>query len=285
MALKETKNESKKLIEATPEEMKKADLSEIVELEKPTAEIIEEVEKSGKKVIQEKDMTFEEKRALKIKKEEREKLDAWVPKTQLGKDTRAGKLKDIDDILENGKKILESEIIDLIVPNLESDLILIGQAKGKFGGGKRRAWRQTQKKAKEGNILTFSAMAVVGDRAGHVGLGTGKAKETLPSREKANRQAKLNLIKIERGCAHFDCSCGEPHTVPFVVEGKSGSVRVKLRPAPQGTGLVVGDQLKKILKLAGIKDVYGISKGHTRTTFNHSKACFDALKKTTGRMK
>ena len=158
---------------------------------------------------------------------------------------------------------------------------MIGQDKGKFGGGKRRTWRQTQKKTKEGNILTFSAMAVVGDKRGHIGIGYGKAKETLPAREKAIRKAKLNIIKIEMGCAHFDCSCNEKHTVPYSVEGKSGSVRIKLIPAPQGTGLVVGDEIKKILRLAGIKDVYCVTKGSVRTTFNSAKACIDALSKTT----
>ena len=184
-----------------------------------------------------------------------------------------------DNILQNKKTILEAEIVDSLV-KLESDLISIGQAKGKFGGGKRRAWRQTQRKTKEGNILTFSAMAVVGDKKGHVGIGYGRAKETLPAREKAIRKAKLNLIKIYMGCGHFDCSCNENHTIPYAVKGKCGSVRIKLLPAPQGTGLVVGDECKKILKLAGIKDVYGISRGHIRTTFNLAKACVDALSKT-----
>ena len=175
----------------------------------------------------------------------------------------------------------EAQEIKTELKSSRNDLLLIGQAKGKFGGGKRRAWRQTQKKTKEGNVLTFSAMAVVGDRKGHIGLGYGKAKETLPAREKAVRRAKLNLMKIRMGCAHFDCSCNEAHTVPYVVEGKCGSVRLKLIPAPQGTGLVVGDECKKILKLAGIKDVYCASSGTVRTTFNLAKACMHALQKTT----
>ena len=62
--------------------------------------------------------------------------------------------------------------------------------------------------------------------------------------------------------------------------GKSGSVRVVLIPAPQGTGLVVAGELKKLLKLAGIKDVYSKTFGRRRTTFNIIKACFDALNKT-----
>jgi small subunit ribosomal protein S5 len=163
---------------------------------------------------------------------------------------------------------------------LESDLLLIGQSKGKFGGGKRRAWKQTQRKTMEGNVPTFSSAVIVGDRNGHIGVGFGRAKETLPAREKAGRKAKLNVIKITRGCASFDCLCSEEHTVPFIVEGKCGSVVVRLYPAPQGTGLVIGDECKKILRLAGVRDVYSKTFGQTRTTINLAKACIEALKKT-----
>ena len=68
--------------------------------------------------------------------------------------------------------------------------------------------------------------------------------------------------------------------MPLKVTGKSGSVKVTLIPAPQGTGLVVANELKKILKLAGVKDVYSKTSGRIRTTFNLVKACFDALNKT-----
>ena len=188
------------------------------------------------------------------------------------------KIKDIDEIL--GKhKILESEIIDSLL-NLKSDLLLIGQAKGKFGGGKRRAWRQTQRKTAEGNVPTFACMVIVGDEKGHIGMGLGRAKETLPARSKAMRKAKLNLTKIERGCGSFDCLCQEKHSIPFKVEGKCGSSRIILWPAPQGTGLVIGNECKKILKLVGIKDVYSKTFGKIRTTFNLAKACLDALEKT-----
>ena len=176
-------------------------------------------------------------------------MNAWNPKTKLGQDVRNKKIKDIDEILEAKKKILEAEIVDSLL-NIKSDLISIGQAKGKFGGGKRRAWRQTQRKTKEGNVPSFSTMAVVGDENGHVGIGTGKAKETLPARDKAVRKAKLNIIKVTRACAGFDCACSELHSIPFKVMGKEGSVTVTLIPAPQGTGLVVANELKKVLKLA-----------------------------------
>ncbi|MBI2045034.1 30S ribosomal protein S5 [Candidatus Pacearchaeota archaeon] len=204
---------------------------------------------------------------------------AWAPKTKLGMDVKNGKITTLDEIIDKKMKILEPEIVDYLI-NLKSDLLSIGQSKGKFGGGKRRAWRQTQRKTEEGNVPTFSTMAVVGDENGHVGIGTGKAKETLPARDKATRHAKLGIMKVTRKCSDFDCACNDPHTIPFKVTGKGGSVRVTLIPAPQGTGLVVANELKKVLKLAGIKDIRSRTSGKQRTTFNLAKACIDALNKT-----
>tara|TARA_Y100000310_G_scaffold167546_2_gene167371 strand:+ start:11073 stop:11879 length:807 start_codon:yes stop_codon:yes gene_type:complete len=206
-------------------------------------------------------------------------ITGWEPKTKLGRDVKDGKIKDLDEILENNLKILESEIVDTLI-NVKSELINIGQAKGKFGGGKRRIWRQTQRKTKAKNIPTFSTLAVIGDEKSHVGIGSGKSMETLPAREKAVRKAKLEIFKVKRKCSGFDCSCNEPHTVPFKVTGKAGSLRLTLIPAAQGTGLVVASELKKVLKLAGIKDVYSRATGKKRTTFNLVKACISALKKT-----
>lgn len=207
---------------------------------------------------------------------------SWSPKTKLGREVKEGKVKNIDEILDKNQKILEDKIVDSLL-NIKSELIAMGQSKGKFGGGKRRVWRQTQKKTKEGNVPSFSALAVVGDGNGHIGVGDGKAKETLPARDKAVRKAKLNLIRIKRACGGFECSCTEPHSIPFKVTGKSGSVKVTLIPAPQGTGLVVANELKKVLELAGIKDVYSKTFGKKRTTFNLIKAGVNALEKTTSK--
>jgi small subunit ribosomal protein S5 len=236
-----------------------------------------DAEKLNKDVaVEEVELTREEK----IKAAEKEKLARWKPKTKIGKLVLEAKITNIDEILDK-YKILEAEVVDYLL-ELKTEFLAIGQAKGKFGGGKRRVWKQTQKKTAEGNVPTFACMVVVGDEDGHVGLGYGKAKETLPAREKAIRNAKLNIIKIERSCASFDCLCNEKHTVPFDVEGKSGSSIVRLKPAPQGTGLVIGDECKKILKLAGIKDVFSKTFGQTRTTINLAKACVAALQKTRG---
>ncbi|MFQ5531826.1 MAG: 30S ribosomal protein S5 [Candidatus Nanoarchaeia archaeon] len=243
-------------------------------------EILEEITKeNGNNIDGKKTVESRPERRRNQAPTKEEIISAWEPKTKLGKDVKNEKIKNIDKILDDNKKILEPEIVDSLI-NVKSDLIAVGQSKGKFGGGKRRAWRQTQRKTKEGNVPTFSTMAVVGDGEGHVGVGSGKSMETLPAREKAIRKAKLNVIKVKRTCSGFDCDCSELHTVPFKVTGKAGSVRVTLIPAPQGTGLVVGNELKKILILAGIKDVYSRTSGRKRTTFNLIKACINALKKT-----
>lgn len=245
-----------------------------------TEEVMKELPEEDKVVAQviDTEMSREESRANREQEDKERSLEEWKPKTELGKEVRAGKIKNIDEIFKSGRKILEPQIVDTLL-DLKTDMLNIGQAKGKFGGGKRRAWRQTQKKTKEGNIATFAVLAVVGDQNGYIGIGVGRAKETLPAKEKAIRKAKLNLMKIDRGCGSFDCSCEEQHSIPFEVSGKCSSVQVILMPAPQGTGLVVGDELKKILTLAGIRDVYSKSFGQQRTTLNFAKACMNALSK------
>lgn len=204
--------------------------------------------------------------------------EAWKPKTDIGKKVKSGQIKDIDEILDKGIRILESEIIDILLPNLETEFVAVGQSKGKFGGGKKSVWKQTQKKTKEGSRIKFSTVVAIGNRDGYIGLGKGKARETVPAREKALYQAKLNLIKLKRGCGSWECGCGEPHTIPFKVSGKSGSVTITLLPAPKGTGLSVEEECKKILRLAGIKDVYSKTLGHTATKLNLVQSCFKALK-------
>ena len=262
---KETQEEQIDEYAEVPEEV--LDEKELAELEEVKKEVEERVNGNGKP------------KRLSREEAEKEALNAWNPKTKLGEDVRNGKIKSIDEILDSGKKILEPEIVDSLI-NVKPELISMGQSKGKFGGGKRRAWRQTQRKTKEGNVPTFSALAIIGDENGHVGIGVGKSMETLPARDKAIRRAKLNIMKVTRSCAGFDCACSELHSIPFNVSGKTGSVKVVLIPAPQGTGLVVGSELKKVLSLAGIKDVYSKTFGKKRTTFNLIKACIKALEET-----
>jgi len=203
----------------------------------------------------------------------------WKPKTSLGIKVKAGEITDIDFILDNKLNILEHQITDVLMPNLATELLLIGQSRGKFGGGQRRVFRQTQKKTREGNKPRFGTFAIIGNEDGYIGIGYGKSKETVPAREKAIRNAKLNITKITRGCGSWQCGCKNPHSIPFTVEGKCGSVIVKLMPAPRGTGLCIERECKKMLNIAGIKDIWSHTFGQTRTKINLIKACFGALKK------
>ncbi len=243
--------EEEALIEK-PAEGLATELGEVKELEE---EIVEEVKKKG---------AFEK--------------EGWKPKTSLGMKVKSGEISSIDYILDKRIKILEPEIVDALL-HLTTDLLMVGQAKGKFGGGQKRVFKQTQKKTREGNKPKFATFAVVGNENGYVGIGYGKSKETVPAREKAIRQAKLSVIKIRRGCGHWRCGCGDAHTVPFKVSGKTGSVMITLMPAPKGTGLLVEKECKKILKLAGIKDVWSRTEGQTRSKLNVLYACFSALQK------
>ncbi len=206
------------------------------------------------------------------------RLESWKPITELGNKVQKGKITDIEEIFNLGQKIMEPEITDYLLPNLKIDLLLIGQAKGKFGGGQRRIFRQTQKKTREGNRIKFATCALVGNGNGYVGLAFGKSKETVPARDKSIRKAKLNLIKVRRGCGSWE-GVADANSIPFAVEGKCGSVKVQLMPAPKGTGLCIEKECAKILSAAGIKDVWSKTKGQTKTKVNMVKACFDALKK------
>ncbi len=206
-------------------------------------------------------------------------LATWKPVTRVGKLVQTGEITDIEDLFDSGERILESEIVDTLLPGLEEDLLLIGQAKGKFGGGQRRIFRQTQKKTKEGNKIAFLTCAVVGNRDGFVGVATGKSRETVPARDKAKRKARLNLIRIRRGCGSWETDSREPNSIPFAVEGKCGSVRIKLMPAPKGKGLCIEKECAKILALAGITDIWSKTYGQTKTKLNLITALMDALVK------
>lgn len=253
--------------EAKPEELPEAHEEEAI-IEKPAEGLA--VEMGEVKEIEE--VIVEE-----TKKRGSFEKESWKPRTSLGIKVKNGEISGIDYALDQRVKILEPEIVDALLPNLATELLMVGQSKGKFGGGQKRIFKQTQKKTAEGNKPKFATFAVIGNENGYVGMGYGKSKETVPAREKAIRQAKLNVIKIKRGCGNWRCGCGDPHTVPFKVSGKAGSVIMTLIPAPKGTGLIIEKECQKILKLAGIKDVWSKAEGQTRSKLNVLYACFAAL--------
>ena len=192
-------------------------------------------------------------------------LEEWQPKTRVGRLVKEGKIVSIDEIFEQNLRISEPEIVDYLLPDLQHEVIDIGIV---------------QKQTDAGEISRFKAVVVVGNMNGYVGIGAGKARQLRFAIQKALLNAKLNIIPVKRGCGSWECRCGEPHSVPFVVRGKSGSVEVILKPAPKGTGLVIGDTGKKVLKYAGIKDIWSFSRGETRTTYNFAMAVYNALKMT-----
>jgi len=189
----------------------------------------------------------------------------WVPLTGLGRLVKTGEMKSIDEILTSGKPIKEPEIVDAFLPDLVDEVLDINMVQRMTDSGRR---------------VKFRAVVVVGNRDGYIGFGQGKDTQVGDAIKKAIINAKINLIKVRRGCGSWECGCSIPHSIPMQVTGDAGSVRVTLRPAPQGIGLVTGDIGKKVLQLAGIKDVWAQTQGQTRTTINYAKATFNALKAT-----
>ncbi len=240
----------------------------------------EEQKKRDKEELSREEEPAEAPKEKEEAKPEPTELELWEPKTELGRKVKRGEIKDIAQILESGTKIMEPRIVDRLIPNLSIEFLLIGQSKGKFGGGRRRIFKQTQKKTAGGNKPHFTAMAVVGNGDGYFGVGASRSKETLPAKEGAVRNAKLSIMQIGRGCGAWECACKEHHSIPFKLSGRCSSVRLELIPAPKGVGLCVENELKKVLKLAGIKDIWSKSSGQTRKKMNLVKACVQALKKT-----
>ena len=122
------------------------------------------------------------------------------------------------------------------------------------------------KVVKGGRTFRFAAVVVVGDRKGNVGFGTAKSKEVPDAIRKAIENAKRNLIKVK-----FEGS-----TLPQDIIGKHDSGRILLKPAPEGTGIIAGGPVRKVLELAGYKDVVSKSLG-SNTPINMIRATFDGL--------
>ena len=119
---------------------------------------------------------------------------------------------------------------------------------------------------------------LVGDGKGHIGLGGKVHKEVQGAIKGAILDAKMNLVPVRKG--YWGNKIGAPHTIPMKVTGKGGSVRIRLIPAPRGTGIVGAPMPKKMLQMAGVNDVYTSSRGMTKTRGNTLKATFAALNAT-----
>ena len=191
--------------------------------------------------------------------------EEWIPKTRLGKLVAKGEITSMSEALKSGYPLKEVEIVDALLSEVEDQVLDVNMVQRMTDSGRR---------------TKFRVVVAVGNKDGFVGIGIAKDKEVGMAIRKAVDNAKLNIIEVKRGCGSWECGCGMPHSLPFKVEGKSGSVRVILKPAPRGVGLAVGNVAKVVLGLAGIHDVWGVTKGETRTTINYAKAVYNALKNT-----
>lgn len=206
-------------------------------------------------------------------------LANWAPKTKLGRDVFQGKINHIDEVFKSGKRIVEPQIVDKLVPDLKNEVVLIGGRGGKGGGAQRIPVRITAAMHKSGRRFHMGALVVVGNEDGIAGIGQGRAPETRDAIRKAVEKAKLNIIQVRRGCGSWECGCGTGHSVPYKISGKSGSVFVELIPAPKGVGIVAQNEAKKLLKLAGIRDVWVKTRGNTGMRINLITALYNAMRK------
>jgi small subunit ribosomal protein S2e len=190
---------------------------------------------------------------------------AWVPCTKLGRLVQANKIESLEQVFMFSMPIKEHQVIDAFMKDgqLKDELMKV---------------TQVQKVTSAGQRTRFKCYTVVGDSNGHVGVGSRVGKEMAVAIRSSLVAAKLNIVPVRRG--YWGNKLGAPHTVPMKVTGTSGSVCVRLVPAPKGTGIVAAPIPTKILQFAGIEDVYTSSIGKTRTGGNFIMATFYALRKT-----
>ncbi|MGY5875823.1 MAG: 30S ribosomal protein S5 [Candidatus Thorarchaeota archaeon] len=210
-------------------------------------------------------MSSRRRRRRAPRRQETDPIAEWVPKTHLGRMVKEGHINSIEEIFQNNYIIREPEIVDTLFPDLRQEVVDVTMVQRQSDSGQQKSFRIT---------------VVVGNGEGVIGIGIGKAPEFVPSVRAAEVKAKMNLTLFRRGCGSWECRCHDPHSIPFQVDGTSGSVKVTLRPAPKGTGLVTADVGKIVLRIAGLHDVWSITRGRSRTSSNFAKAFVDALTKT-----
>lgn len=129
------------------------------------------------------------------------------------------------------------------------------------------AVNRVTKVVKGGRNMRFSALVVVGDGKGKVGLGMGKAAEVPEAIEKATQLAKRNVTEISL----------KGSTIPHQTTGKFGRGQVLLLPAEQGTGVIAGGAVRSVLEVAGVKDIRTKSLG-SNNPINSAKATLEGLR-------
>ncbi|BCS90626.1 MAG: 30S ribosomal protein S5 [Candidatus Micrarchaeota archaeon] len=192
------------------------------------------------------------------------KAKEFNPKTSLGKAVKNGEIKSIDQIFEKGLKIKEPEIVDILLPNLKSEVI---------------DTLNVQRVTKNGRKAKYRVISIVGDMNGHVGIGVGKNVELKAAIDESIVDAKKHIMAIPIGCGSWECGCGTAHSIPVAATGKCGHTEVKIAPAPRGIGLVAGEEIRKLMYYAGVKDIWTFSRGTTKSSYNVLMAAKDALSK------
>lgn len=193
--------------------------------------------------------------------------EEWQPSTKLGRLVKSKKIKSFEEIFRYCIPIKEPSIVDYLVKANEGTL-------------KEEVMKvkPVQKQTKAGQRTRFKAWVLMGDEAGHIGLGQKAHKEVQGAIKGATLDAKMRFTPIRKG--YWGNKIGKPHTVPMKLTGKCGSVRCRLVPAPRGTGIVGAPTSKKVLQFAGIQDCYTQSRGSTKTKGNFLYAIMGALVKT-----
>ena len=130
--------------------------------------------------------------------------------------------------------------------------------------------KRISKKTKGGNSIRFSALVVVGDRKGKVGVSLAKAPDVRNAIRKAISGAKRDLIKIPLTGT----------TIPFSIEYKYSAARIVLKPAPPGSGIIAGGPMRAVLEAAGVRDASGKILGTNNKAAN-VYATLEALKEIT----
>lgn len=126
--------------------------------------------------------------------------------------------------------------------------------------------RRVSKKTKGGNTIRFSALVVVGDKKGRVGVGLSKAPDVRGAIMKAIEAAKRRMIKIPL----------KGKTIPYSIEEKFSAARVILKPAPAGSGIIAGGPMRVVLEAVGVRDAVGKILG-TRNKISNVYATVKAL--------
>ncbi len=172
--------------------------------------------------------------------------ESWTPKTSIGKKVKSGEITTMEQIFDTGRPILEPELVDVLLPDMESETLQV---------------KTTQRVTDSGKRMKFRVVVVIGDRKGHVGIGVGKSDELKPAMDYAIRDAKKHMISVPMGCGSWECKCHVKHSLLLKTRGKQGSTSVTLQPAPRGLGLAANDVVKKVLTMAGVKDVWSATAG------------------------